>query len=121
MQKKILIIDGDETILKEYKEMFTPEDINVVTATTGQKGIMMVQSEKPDLILLGIMLPGGLNGFDVLEQLKLDPSTKQIPVIVLTNLDSEKKVAKEIGVKNYLVKANTTKEEIIKLSKDYLK
>ena len=71
--------------------MFKPEEFSIVGATTGQEGLTLVQSEKPDLILLDIMPPGGMNGFDVLEKLEADPSSKQIPVIVLTNLDSGRK------------------------------
>jgi len=119
--KTILIIEEDQSLLKAYREMFKPEEFSVVQATTGQEGLTLVGSEKPDVILLDIMLPGGMNGFDVLEQLESNPLTRNIPVIVLTNLDSEEKVAKSIGATDYLVKANTTKDEIIKLVMDCLK
>ncbi len=118
--KQILVIDEDASLFKAYQEMFKPERIEVVGAATGQEGLDLACSEKPDLILLDIMLPGGMNGFDVLEQLKRNPATKQIPVVVLTNLDSEEKVAKTIGARDYLVKANTTKDEIVKLVKSRL-
>ena len=121
MMKKILIIDEDSSLLKAYREMFKPEEFSIVGATTGQEGLTLVQSEKPDLILLDIMLPGGMNGFDVLEQLEANPLTKNTPVIILTNLDSEEKVAKTIGAKDYIVKANTTKDEIVKLVMECLK
>lgn len=118
--KKILIIDEDTSLLKAYQEMFKPEEFSIVGATTGQEGLTLVRSEKPDVILLDIMLPGGMNGFDVLEKLEADPATKQIPVIVLTNLDSEEKTAKIIGARKYLVKANTKKDELVKLVMDCL-
>ncbi len=119
--KKILVIDEDTSLLKAYQEMFRGSDVTVIGAATGQQGLLMVQSEKPDAILLDIMLPGGMNGFDVLEQLKKDSATKQIPVIVLTNLDTEEKVSKTIGASGYIVKANTTKDEIVKLVMDCLR
>ncbi len=119
--KKILVIEDDMSLIRAYQEMFKAPDFSVVGTTTGEEGLTRVQSEKPDLILLDIMLPGGMNGFDVLEQLEASPVTKQIPVIVLTNLDSEEKVSKTIGAANYLVKANTTKEEIVKIVKERLK
>src|SRR3990167_6266002 len=100
--KTILIIEEDQSLLKAYREMFKPEEFSVVQATTGQEGLTLVGSEKPDVILLDIMLPGGMNGFDVLEQLESNPLTRNIPVIVLTNLDSEEKVAKSIGATDYL-------------------
>ena len=119
--KKILVIEEDESLCNAYKEMFTPKGIDVVGSATGKDGLDLVRSEKPDLILLDIMLPGGMNGFDVLERLKENPSTKQIPVIVLTNLDKEEKVAKTIGVRDYLVKANTTEDQIVTLVMERLK
>ena len=121
MKKKILIVDEDTSLLKAYRAMFEPKGISVVGATTGQEGLTLVSSEKPDVILLDIMLPGGMNGFDVLEQLKRNPVTADIPVIALTNLDSEEKVAKTIGAADYLVKANTTKNQIVKLVMDRLR
>ena len=115
MKKKILIVDEDTSLLKAYRAMFEPKGISVVGATTGQEGLTLASSsEKPDVILLDIMLPGGMNGFDVLERLEANPDTKKIPVIVLTNLDTEEKVAKTIGARYYIVKANTTKDEIVK-------
>ncbi len=120
MTKKILIIEDDSSLFELYREMFKAQEISVVGAATAQLGLDLVNSEKPDLILLDIMLPGGMNGFDVLEQLKNNPSTNHIPVIVTTNLDSEEKVARTIGAGDYLIKANTTKDEVIKLVMDRL-
>lgn len=119
--KKILVIEENPSLFKAYQEMFKPKGISLVGAATGQEGLKMVHAENPDLILLDVMLPGGMNGFDVLEQLKRNPNTKQIPVIVLTNLDSEEKVAQKVGAAGYLIKAETTKDEIIKLVMDCLK
>lgn len=113
--KKLLVIEEDTTFFKAYQEMFRLEKINVIGAATGQEGLRLVQQEKPDVILLDIMLPGGMNGFDVLETLKKTLETHHIPVIVMTNLDSEERVAREIGACDYLVKANATKDEIVKL------
>lgn len=119
--KKILVIEENTSLFKAYQEMFRKEKVSVLGATTGKEGLVKVVSEKPDVILLDIMLPGGMNGFDVLETLKKNVVTEHIPVIVMTNLDSEAKVAKTIGAADYLVKANTTKDEIVKLVTDHLK
>lgn len=115
MTKKILLIEDDTALFKAYQEIFRLQSVTVVGATTGEKGLELVKVEKPDVILLDIMLPGGKNGFDVLEKLKANPNTRKIPVIVLTNLDSEEKIAKSIGATDYLVKVNTTKDEIVKI------
>ncbi len=118
--KKILIIEDDTSLCRAYREMLKQHEVEVVEAAAGQEGLTLVGSEKPDLILLDIMLPGGMNGFDVLEQLKRNPLTEKIPVIVLTNLDTEEKVARTIGASDYVVKANTTKDKIVKLVMDRL-
>lgn len=114
--KKILVVEDDVSLLKAYREMFKPEEFQMIEASNGQDGIARVNEEKPDVILLDIMLPGGMNGFDVLEQLKKNSATKQIPVIVTTNLDTEEKVAKTIGACGYIVKSDTTKDELVKIA-----
>lgn len=67
------------------------------------------------------MLVGGTNGLDILSQLKKEPETQNIPVIVLTNLDSEEKTARDIGAQDYLVKANVSRDEIVEIVKKYVK
>lgn len=117
MTKKILIIEDDASLIKAYGEMFKPESgFEVTGATAGKEGLALIETEKPDLIMLDIMLPGGMNGFDVLEKLKANPLTEKIPVIVLTNLDSEEKVAKTIGACDYVVKSDTTKDEVVRIA-----
>ena len=113
--RKILIIEDDTSLSEAYKEMFKPEEFSVSIAATGQEGLNRIKQETTDIIILDIMLPGGMNVFDVLEQIKRNPATQNLPVLVLTNLDSEDKVAKTIGVCDYAVKANTTKDEVVKL------
>ncbi len=118
--KKILFIDDDNKVLEIYQEFFNTPDFTVVTALTGKEGLSLADTEKPDLIILDIMLPGGLNGFDVLRQLKANDQTKTIPVVVLTNLDSEEKTATDFGSVAYLVKANTTSELLLNTVKTHL-
>ncbi len=112
--KKILIIEDSTELQQLYTEALTVKGFQVSYASTAQKGIGMMQSDKPDLLVLDIMLPGGGNGFDVLEQMKRDPRLSQIPVIVVTNLDSEEKTARNIGVLDYIVKSNLPFSQIIK-------
>lgn len=105
--KKILIIEDDFDIARIYNEKLQLFGYKISVAADGKQGLFLAKSEKPDLILLDIMLPEGMNGFDVLERLKKDEELKGVPVIMLTNLDSEKKVATEMGIVDYLIKANT--------------
>jgi len=111
--KKILIIEDDEILVRMYQKRLISEGYDVIEARDARTGLTQAQTKKPDLILLDIMLPGGMNGFDVLEQLKQDESTKDSPVLILTNLESEEKVAKEIGATGYLVKVNAKPDQVI--------
>jgi len=110
---KILIIEDDDILQRMYQQKLRSEGYEVVEAKDGKTGLARVHSEKPDLVLLDIMLPGGLNGFDILEQLKRDPNTKNTTVLVLTNLETEENVARELGASGYLVKANTKPDQVM--------
>jgi CheY-like chemotaxis protein len=121
MSKKILIVEDDALLYQLYQEMFKEmPDLTTLNATNGQDALKMVISERPDLIILDVMLPGGMNGFDILEKVEADPLMKAIPVIMLTNLDTEQNVADAIGAKKYLVKVNTTKEKLLETVLPYL-
>ena len=115
MTKKVLFIEDDTTILTVCRDALEKKGIRVLGVGTGKEGLVKTTEEQPDLIVLDIMLPGGISGFDVLEQLKVNPVTQAIPVIVLTNLDSEETVAKKMGALDYKIKADTSLAEIVKL------
>lgn len=112
--KKILLIDDDVVLQKIYQDRLTHEGFEMLAAGTGQLGLTTARDYKPDLILLDAMLPEGMNGFDVLEQLKREPELKDIPVIMLTNLDSEEKTARGIGAIAYLSKGKISLEDLVK-------
>ncbi len=116
----ILVVEDDQNVQKIYVEKLKLEGLDAITTGSGKEGLFYAKEKKPDLILLDIMLGGNFNGFDVLESLKKDLSLKDIPVLVLTNLDSEEKVAKEIGAVEYLVKANTGIETLVSKIKGYI-
>lgn len=121
MAKKILLIEDDPDIQKMYSNKLNFEGYHVIQAIDGKDGLLKAKTENPDMVLLDIMLPRGMNGFDVLEEIRKDQALQNVPVIVLTNLDSEQKVAEKVGATAYLVKANTDLTELIKLIKQYLK
>jgi DNA-binding response OmpR family regulator len=119
--KKILIIE-DEIILAEmYKEKLEKEGFKVFLASEIEEGIEIAKKEKPDLILLDILLPRE-NGVSFLEKIKKE-EIKDIPVVAFSNYDDPetKKRAFELGVKEYLIKANYTPREIVDKIKNYLK
>lgn len=118
--KRILIIEDDMTAQNVYQKKLSLEGFQVDVAGTGQEGLKALKANPPDLLILDIILPGGINGFDILEQIKKDPNSDKLPVIILSNLDSEQNIAKDIGANEYLIKANTPLEEIVRKVKKYL-
>lgn len=121
IMKKILFIEDESALQKTFDEILRQEGYEVISALDGETGLREAESEKPDLILLDLILPK-INGFDVLKKLKEKEETREIPVIVLTNLEGAGDVQKavELGAKTYLVKANYSLEEIVKKIKKTL-
>ena len=110
--KKVLIVEDDKDISEMYKQKFEMTGFEVTQEYDGQKAQMLIKNTLPDIILLDILLGSKINGFDILEDIRRDPRTKGIQVLVLTNLETEEKVAKEIGANEYVIKSNTTPEEL---------
>jgi DNA-binding response OmpR family regulator len=117
--KKILFIEDEAALQKTFGDLLEIKGYKMFSALDGQLGVSLAKSEKPDLILLDLVLPK-VHGLDVLKQLKGDQNTKNIPVIILTNLEgiSEVERALELGATTYLVKAQYDLEEVfIKIKK----
>jgi DNA-binding response OmpR family regulator len=114
LMKKILFIEDESALQKTFGEILRIEKYEMVSALDGETGLKLAQTEKPDLIILDLVLPK-LHGFEVLRKVKADEKTKDIPVIVLTNLETMSDVEKaiELGAMTYLVKANYSLEEVI--------
>jgi DNA-binding response OmpR family regulator len=119
--KKILFIEDEAALQKTFRDILEKEGYQMISALDGESGLRLAKSEKPDLILLDLILPKK-DGFEVLKELKEDESTKGIPVIVLTNLEDIESVEKaiELGATTYLVKAQYTLEEVIQKVKKAL-
>lgn len=113
--KTILFIEDEAVLQKTFSEILTQEGYEIISALDGELGLQLAKTKKPDLVILDLILPK-INGFDVLKELKSDESTKDIPVIILTNLEGMEDVEKciELGAKTYLIKTQYTLEEIIK-------
>jgi len=120
MKKRILIIEDEVQLRMVYKVKLEEAGYEVFEYMTGKEGLAGMKENRPDLIILDIMLPGGMNGFDVLEQLQNNPDLKNIPVIILTNLDSEEATAKKIGSVEYIVKTNMAIDDIVKKIQSYI-
>jgi DNA-binding response OmpR family regulator len=118
-KKTILLVEDEEDIRDIYKTKLVKAGYGVAVANSGTKGVDLARKKKPDLILLDIVLPMG-EGFSVLEDLKKNSRTKNIPVIILSNLDQdyEKKMARDMGAEEYLTKTNVTPEEVVETIKN---
>ena len=112
-KKRVLVIEDDFGIRLILSEKLKDIGIDVITSETGLNAVYKIKTEMPDLVLLDIMLPGGMNGFDVLEQVKADEKVKNIPVIIMTNLDTEQKTAMSIGAVDYIVKTNISFDDVV--------
>ena len=112
--KIILVIEDDLGLQDTYERKLTDEGYEVIKAMTAEGALKEVTNRKPDLILLDIMLPGSLNGFDFLKEIKKDDQNSKIPVLVMTNLDTEEEQAKKLGVQGYFIKANQSIDDVIK-------
>ncbi len=118
---KVLLIEDDTFLAGMYVTKLNLEGFDVKMAEDGEKGIKMAKTEAPKLILLDIILPK-MSGFDVLKDLKEDATTKNIPVILLTNLGQREDVQKglDLGAKDYLIKAHFMPSEVVNKIKNYL-
>jgi len=118
---RLLVIEDDTVLQKALCQYLTAENFEVLSALDGEAGVAMAISEKPDLILLDIVLPKK-DGYQVLQEVKANETTKHIPIVLLTNLGSIADVEKalEMGATTYLVKADYKLEEVTRKIKDIL-
>lgn len=118
---KILLIEDNEFMVRMFENIFTLENFQTIVATSGKEGIAKAQTEQPDLILLDIIMPE-MNGLQVLEKLKMDPQTKNIPVAMLTALGEEDIIDKsfKLGAVGYLTKPSLNPDQIITEVKNIL-
>ncbi|PJC25382.1 MAG: response regulator [Candidatus Tagabacteria bacterium CG_4_9_14_0_2_um_filter_41_11] len=113
MAKKILFIEDEMRLQEVLGAKLKAEGYEILAAMDGKSGLEIAEKEKPDLILLDLILPK-MDGFHVLEAIKANPSISVIPIIVLSNLESGKDIERclSLGVRSYLAKTNYSLEEI---------
>src|SRR5690606_40161727 len=111
---KVLLVEDDKMIIDMYTLKFSQEGFDVVQAENGKDALELAKSQKFDIILLDIILPH-MDGFTILKELKSDEGTKNVPVVLLTNLgqDGDVKKGMELGATDYLIKANFTPSEVV--------
>ncbi|MDA1337357.1 MAG: response regulator [bacterium] len=112
--KIILLIEDEGALQKTMSDVLSGEGYEVLSALDGEIGARLAKEKTPDLILLDLVLPK-MMGFEVLEQIRGDKETKDIPVIILTNLENIQDIqrATDLGVTTYLVKSNYDLEEVV--------
>jgi DNA-binding response OmpR family regulator len=112
--KTILLIEDESALQKTIGDALSQEGFSILSALDGEAGLRLAAEKHPDIILLDLILPKA-NGFDVLKSLKEREATKDIPVVVLTNLESMEDIQKalDLGATTYLVKSNYTLEEVV--------
>ncbi|MFA6339089.1 MAG: response regulator [Candidatus Paceibacterota bacterium] len=119
--KKILIVEDDVILASTIADNLIQAGFDIVKAKDGEEGLALAFSEKPDLILLDILLPK-MDGLTMLKRLRLDPWGKDVPVIILSNLSEPLNIADAIGdgVRDYLVKVDWKIEDVVKRIKTKL-
>ncbi|HLD11456.1 MAG TPA: response regulator [Patescibacteria group bacterium] len=118
--KKLLLIEDEIFIRDLYQKELSRNGYAIVTADDGLEGVKKAVEETPDLILLDIMLPIK-NGIEVLKELKKHPSTKHIPVLLLTNLGQESIIreAFSLGAEGFLLKSELVPKQILQELNDF--
>ncbi|MDD5432123.1 MAG: response regulator [Candidatus Omnitrophica bacterium] len=102
-KKKILVVDDEPSLVEMLKMRLELNDFNVVTASDGQEGMLKAKSEKPDLILLDILMPN-MDGYSFVREIKADESLRNTNVIVLTAKAGMKDLFAIEGIKHYVEK-----------------
>ncbi|MFZ2969796.1 MAG: response regulator [Minisyncoccia bacterium] len=118
---KVLIIEDDSYISDMYKIKFESENFETIVAEDGISGIKEIEKQKPDIVLLDIVMPK-VDGFSVLKMIKKNEDSKDIPVVLLTNLGQKDNVERgfELGATSYIIKAHFTPSEVVKKVKEIL-
>jgi CheY-like chemotaxis protein len=101
----VLVVDDDEALIKTVRPILTRRKYSVLSATSGEEGLQIVEKQKPDMVILDVILPG-IKGREVCKRIKSNPLTHHIPIIFLTAKDSQDDVAAELeaGAEAHLTK-----------------
>jgi len=121
--KKLIIIEDEETLLNLLEKKLNQEGYEVDIARDGKEGLEKIRRNKPDLILLDIVMPK-MGGFEVMETLRKDEELKKIPIIIISNSGQPVELdrAKELGVVDWLIKTDFDPQEVVdKVKKQFNK
>jgi len=118
---KIAIIEDDQVISQMYRMKFEADGFEVQLANNGKRGVALVESYLPDMILLDLQMPE-MGGAEALAAIRKTSWGKTIPVIILTNLGEEEspKEIRDLGIDSYIVKADLTPRQVVQRVKEAL-
>ena len=117
----ILVVEDEVAIAKAISDKFKREGFSVIKAFNGEEGLKIALKEKPDIVLLDILMPR-VDGITMLRKLREDVWGKEVPVFLLTVLADMDKISEavQIGVNGYLIKSDWKLDEVVKKVKDQL-
>ena len=117
----ILVVEDDYFLRNLLLHKIEQEKLPFDTAVNGSEALKKIKAKIPAVIILDLVLPD-TDGFEVLEKIKKQPDTKNIPVIVVSNLGQKDEIERclKLGANDYLIKANFTPKEIVNKIKEYL-
>lgn len=120
-KKKIMIVEDDSFVRDIYQTKLSREGFEVIESINGVEALKKLTAEKPDIILLDVVLPY-MNGLEILRKIKQDEKLKDIPVILLTNLSQKEDVSAgmELGAADYLIKSHFTPSDVLEKIKTYI-
>lgn len=119
---KILVVEDEAFLLDLYQVKLEQSGFEVVKASNGNEGVSMARLEQPGLILLDILMPQ-IDGYEMLAKIKNDPKTKNIPVIIFSNLSQKEEVEKglKLGASDYIIKTSVTPSQLEAKVKEFIK
>jgi DNA-binding response OmpR family regulator len=120
--KTILLIEDSQSTRFVYREFLERHGCNVLEAENGQKGLQMIDEDLPDIVILDLILPD-IHGLEVLKQIRLKEKTKDIPVLVLTNVKDAENMQNtlNLGANYYAYKGSFTPEKTLEVVQDLLR
>jgi DNA-binding response OmpR family regulator len=110
---RVLLIEDDPRVRQLYELVLTMEEYDVIVAVNGEEGLQKSEEELPDLIFLDLRIPK-ISGLDLLQMMRNNPKTKDIPVVILSNYDDEATISKglELGAREYIIKSRITPKDL---------
>ena len=122
MSKVVLLVEDNDFIRNMYQLKLAKADLTVIEAIDGRMALQRITEQKPDLVLLDLMMPN-VGGLEVLKDLKKQGVLPNLPVIVLTNVMDPQTIdeAKQLGAKDYIVKTDLTPSQVIDKLKPFIK